>query len=213
MAGEHLIILGPPGAGKGTQAVKLARELGLKHLSTGDLLREAISRGTELGRRAEDFLERGVLVPDGIIIDLIADELLSLKDGWILDGFPRTLPQAEALTEMLSRNGESIDFVLQIEVDPEIVVKRSVNRRICNSCGALYNLSTLKENEGSCEKCGGKLVRRVDDEEDTIRHRLEVYKEQTAPVVDYYRRNGEVITVDGAGEINEITAEFIRAIT
>ncbi len=214
MKGLHLIILGPPGAGKGTQAARIARELDLEHLSTGDMLREAVAAKTELGGKAEGFMKSGLLVPDEIMLGLIREQLAGLGDrGWILDGFPRTIEQAEALSSMLEESGIGIDRVLLIEVDPEIVVRRGLDRRICKNCKAVYNLSNLPGGEKSrCEKCGGELVKRPDDEEGTIRRRLEIYEKQTRPVVEFFQERGGLATVDGSGEIDDITAELIRAI-
>ncbi|MBN2184635.1 MAG: adenylate kinase [Candidatus Krumholzibacteriota bacterium] len=211
----HIIILGPPGSGKGTQAQRIASGMGLKHLSTGDLLRDSVADGKELGTKARAFMERGLLVPDEIILGLIKGELASLNgEGWILDGFPRTQLQAEALSEILEEKGVDIDHILLIDVDPDVVVRRVLGRRVCQDCNAVYNTATLEEGKKEiCGKCGGRLVKRADDEEDTIRRRFEVYKEQTSPVLGYYdKRYGGHITIEGAGDIDEITAEIIRKI-
>ncbi len=215
MSDLHIIILGPPGSGKGTQAERIAAGMGLSHLSTGDMLREAVAAEEELGMKARAFMERGLLVPDDIILGLIKGEIASLNgEGWILDGFPRTRPQAEALTRLLEEKGVEIDHILFIDVDPDTVIKRVLGRRVCEDCKAVYNLANLKEGEKeTCEKCGGKLVKRADDEEETIRRRFEVYKEQTSPVLGYYdNQYGGHITIQGAGDIDEITAEIIRRI-
>lgn len=215
MSGKHILILGPPGSGKGTQAVRIAAEMNLRHLSTGDLLRESVAKGTELGKKAKAFMDRGLLVPDDLMLGLIKEELGGSEDGgWILDGFPRTLPQAESLAVMLEESGVRIDHVLQIDVDPQVVVKRVEGRRVCEACKAVFNISTMGGDlSGVCEKCGGKLIKRSDDEEATILRRFQVYKEQTEPLLDYYKESGGgLITVDGAGDIDDITAEIIRAI-
>ncbi|UCF07150.1 MAG: adenylate kinase [bacterium] len=208
----HLIILGPPGSGKGTQAARVSAELGLEHLSTGDVLREAVSSRTPLGVEAEMYMKQGALVPDEVILGLIREELDRLGEtGWILDGFPRTLAQAESLTAQLEERGETIDKVLLIDVDSEEIVRRLTSRRISSSCNPIYNLATMSGEElDTCEKCGGKLVKRPDDEEETVRRRLEVYEEQTAPVIDFYRKRGGLAAVRGAGSIDEITAELLR---
>ena len=214
MKARHLVIIGPPGSGKGTQAVRIAGELGIKHLSTGDILREAVKEETELGLKAKSFMEQGALVPDELMLELIATELDKLDGkGWILDGYPRTLPQAEALEKMLDERGESIDKVLLIDVDPEVIVKRLTSRRVCPSCNAVYNLETLKPKvEGKCDKCGADLIIRPDDTEETVRNRLKVYEEQTAPVVEFYRNKGNLVPVKGEGSIEEITAEILRVL-
>jgi len=214
VAARHLVIIGPPGSGKGTQAVRVAGELGIKHLSTGDILREAVKEETELGLKAKSFMEQGALVPDELMLELIATELDKLDGkGWILDGYPRTLPQAEALEKMLDERGESIDKVLLIDVDPEVIVKRLTSRRVCPSCNAVYNLDTLKPKvEGKCDKCGAELIIRPDDTEETVRNRLKVYEEQTAPVVEFYRNRGNLVPVKGEGSIEEITAEILRVL-
>jgi adenylate kinase len=214
VAGLHIIILGAPGSGKGTQAARIAAAEGLRHLSTGDMLRDAVARKTELGARAESFMKRGLLVPDDIVLGLI-DEALDATgdDGWILDGFPRTLAQAEALRAMLASRGEKIDRVLNIEVDHELIVRRLSRRRVCPKCKAVYNLDTIKTKApGKCDVCGADLVKRPDDEEGTVRKRLRVYEEQTAPLIDYYGKQGELVTVNGTGGIGEIFAEITRVL-
>jgi len=212
VAGKHIVILGPPGSGKGTQAVRIAEKLDLRHISTGDVLRDAVNRETKLGLEASDYMNRGLLVPDELMLGLIAEKLAEIGDsGWILDGYPRTLPQAEALGGMLAEQDMRIDHVLLIDVDSEVIVKRLSERRVCSKCKAVYSLSTLESPDEACRKCGGELVKRPDDEEDTVRRRLKVYEEQTAPVVDYYR-NGGLVTVKGAGGIDKITAEILRVL-
>ena len=214
MAGLHVIILGAPGSGKGTQAARIAKRLGLRHLSTGDMLREAVARKTELGAEAESYMKGGLLVPDDLILGLIGEELKKDETrGWILDGFPRTLAQAEALEKLLAGRGETIDRVLDIEVDPELIVKRLASRRVCPKCKAVYNLDTIKTKvRGTCDLCGEELVKRPDDEEETVRRRLRVYEEQTAPLIDFYRKRGGLVRVPGAGGIEEIFAEIIRVL-
>ncbi|MBU8921065.1 MAG: adenylate kinase [Bacteroidales bacterium] len=214
MAGKHIIILGPPGSGKGTQAVRIADQLSLRHLSTGDLLREAVTGGKDLGLKAKTFMDRGLLVPDELMLGLVQEQLGGEEGGWILDGFPRTLPQAEALSAMLEGNGVIVDHILSIDVDPQVVVKRVSGRRVCEDCKAVYNIETLEKGEDTlCEKCGGKLIKRADDEEATILRRFEVYKDKTEPVLDYYKsRVDGIVAVDGSKKIDEITAEIIRAL-
>ncbi len=214
MAGKHIVILGPPGSGKGTQASRIAREYGLAHLSTGDMLRDAVARKTELGLEAEAYMKRGLLVSDEIVFGLLGEALDAAKGtGWILDGFPRNLVQAEMLSKMLGERGEKIDYVLDIDVDFELIVRRLSKRRVCPACKAVYNLDTIKTKvEGTCDTCGGAIIKRPDDEEDTVRRRLAVYQEQTAPVIDYYRKQGGLVTVKGAGDIEEIFAAVRRVL-
>ena len=214
MAGLHIVILGPPGSGKGTQAARIAREHKLAHLSTGDLLRDAVARKTALGREAESYMKRGLLVPDSIVFGLIEEELDARgASGWIMDGFPRTLAQAESLAATLEKRGLAIDRVLNIDVAPELIVRRLSNRRVCPKCKAVYNLDTIKTKvPGVCDACGASLVKRPDDEEATVRKRLEVYAAQTAPVIDFYGKRGGVVTVDGGGGIEETFAEILRVL-
>jgi adenylate kinase len=210
----HIVILGAPGSGKGTQASRIARELGLAHLSTGDMLRDAVARKTPLGLEAQGYMKDGILVPDGIIFGLIGEALEASKNaGWILDGFPRTLAQAEELSAMLEKRGERIDHVLNIDADPELIVRRLSNRRVCPKCKAVYNLDTIKTKvPGICDACGAAIVKRPDDEEATVRTRLEVYGRQTAPLIEYYRKRGGLVAVNGAGDIEEIFAETLRVL-
>ncbi len=214
MEAKHLLIIGPPGSGKGTQAARVAEKLGLKHLSTGDILREAVKNETGLGLKAKAYMEKGELVPDDLMLALIAEELDKLGDGgWILDGYPRTMPQAESLEKMLDERGERVDRVILVDVDNEVIVKRLTSRRVCPSCNAVYNLETKKPKEDNkCDKCGTELIIRPDDREETVRNRLKVYEEQTAPVVDFYRNKGNLVTVKGEGDIEEITAEILRVL-
>ncbi len=194
--------------------MRIADQLELRHLSTGDLLREGVSAGTELGKKAEEYMKAGLLVPDEIMLGLIREQFESLEGGgWILDGYPRTLPQAEALAELLGKKGLDIDMVLLIDVESEEIVGRLTSRRVCGDCKAVYNLSMLPDgDDGACEKCGGKLVTRPDDREETVRRRLKVYEEQTSPVLDFYRKSPGVTEIAGTGDIEEITAEIVRAI-
>lgn len=213
MAALHVVILGAPGSGKGTQAAKLAAEKGLRHLSTGDMLRDAVAKKTEIGLRAAEYMREGRLGPDEIIFALMREALAASEgSGWILDGFPRTLAQAEELDKMLAERGERIDYVIDIAVDPELIVRRLSNRRVCPKCKAVYNLDTIRTKvAGRCDACGAEIVKRPDDEEATIRKRLRVYEEQTAPVIEHYRARGGLVTVNGTGGIEEIFAEILRA--
>lgn len=214
MKRTHIVILGAPGSGKGTQASRIAREWKLAHLSTGDMLRDAVARKAPLGLEAQGYMKGGLLVPDAIIFGLIGEALEgSNHAGWIMDGFPRTLAQAEELSAMLEKRREAIDHVLNIDVDPELIVRRLSNRRVCPKCKAVYNLDTIKTKvPGICDACGATIVKRPDDEEATVRTRLEVYRRDTAPVIEYYRKRGGLVTVNGAGDIEEIFAEIRRVL-
>ncbi len=214
MAGKRVVLLGPPGSGKGTQAARVAGDLDMKHISTGDLLREAVKAGSDLGKKAEGYMKQGALVPDEIVLGLIEEELSSLGDrGWLLDGFPRTLRQAEDLSRVLDSLGQGIDRAILIDVAPEVIVKRLTSRRVCPKCNAVYNTeSNPPRTEGRCDECGAALVQRPDDEEETVRRRLDVYEEQTAPLIDYYGTHDDLVKVQGAGDIEEINAEIVRAL-
>ena len=193
-----VILLGPPGSGKGTQAVRLTKELGIPHISTGDLFRENISKDTELGKRAKTFMNAGKLVPDEVVLDMLFDRVSrpDCAKGYLLDGFPRTLPQAAALEKHLPANTNLI--VLDLEVPDEIIVKRAEGRLTCKSCGSVYNrYFTPPAKEGVCGKCGGELFQRPDDKAEVVQERLRVYHEQTQPLVEYYSKKGVLKRVDG----------------
>ncbi len=205
-----LVFLGPPGAGKGTQAKKLSEDMGFVHISTGDILREAVRKGTPLGKRAKEFIEKGELVPDDIMVALI-EEVLPEEKSVVLDGFPRTVPQAEALERMLSKKGRKVDKVFLFELPDEEVVMRLSGRRTCPECGALYHIkfNPPKEDE-ICDRCGVKLLQREDDKEEVVKNRLKVYKEKTAPLVDHYRAKGILITLDASGSVEEVYENLKR---
>ncbi|MEO0138442.1 MAG: adenylate kinase [candidate division WOR-3 bacterium] len=198
--GYRIIFLGPPGAGKGTQAERLARDLGIKKISTGDILREAVAKGTELGKRAKEYMERGELVPDSIIVGIIEEAINGHRD-FILDGFPRNMPQAEALDEMLSRKGLNITHVILLDVPDEEIIRRISYRRVCVNCGRVYNLifNPPKE-DGICDYCGSKLIQREDDKEEVVRNRLKVYRENTEVLISFYDKRGLLLRVDGVGD-------------
>ncbi|MCI0369840.1 MAG: adenylate kinase [candidate division NC10 bacterium] len=209
----RVILLGPPGAGKGTQAQRLTQKLGIPQVSTGDILRAAVAAGTPLGREAKATMDQGALVPDSVVIGIIRERLAApdCARGYILDGFPRTAAQAEALGEMLQALGTPLTAVLSLTVDPEELVRRLGGRRTCGSCGAAYHLETAPPRRaGLCDRCGGGLLQRDDDREETIRKRLAVYREQTAPLVAYYRGRGLLREVDGRGDIDAIFTRICR---
>lgn len=209
----NLVLLGPPGAGKGTQAEKMVKEFKIPHISTGDIFREAIKNRTELGSKAEQYMAAGELVPDEIVIGIVAERLMQpdTTSGFLLDGFPRTVPQASALEQFLQENGKSLSAVVNIEVDPQILVARLSGRRICLECGAVYHVETKKEKEpGTCDLCQGRLIHRKDDYEATVAKRLAVYAKQTEPLIHYYRKSGLLLQVNGEQGISDVYQEIVR---
>ena len=205
--------LGPPGAGKGTQARDLARDWGVLHLATGDMLREAVAAGTPLGTEAKRYMDRGALVPDDVIIGLVGERLggRDAGAGFIVDGFPRTIAQAEALARLLKDLGQTLDAVVYFDVSEPELLRRLTGRRVCRACGRTYHLtSSPPARAGVCDACGGELYQRDDDREATVRNRLEVYARQTAPLLDYYRQRNQLVTVSGEGPVAAIR-DAIRA--
>jgi adenylate kinase len=205
-----LVIFGPPSAGKGTQAQRLSHQYGIPQVSTGDLLRKAVADKTPLGLKVKSYLDQGKLGPDNLIVQLIKERVSKpdCKNGYLLDGFPRTMGQAKELEKMTD-----IDLVLNIVVDFEVLVERAVGRRTCPKCSAVYHVKfNPPMNEGICEKCGSQLIQRDDDKEDTVRNRLKVYQEQTEPLIDYYRRKGKLVDIEGSGGIDAVFGRMVSMI-
>ncbi len=207
-----IIMLGAPGAGKGTQAKKIAAKYGIPHISTGDIFRANIKGGTELGMKAKTFMDQGMLVPDEITIGMLMDRIheADCKDGYVLDGFPRTIPQAESLTEALKGMGEAIDYAVDVDVPDENIVSRMGGRRACVACGATYHVEfNAPKTEGVCDTCGEKLVLRDDDKPETVQKRLNVYHEQTQPLIDYYKNAGVLKEVDGTKNMEDVFLDIV----
>ena len=201
----RMVFLGPPGSGKGTQAKKLVEKYSLAHIATGDILRRAVKDETELGLSAKKFVDAGELVPDEIILGIIKEELTGISEGFIFDGFPRTLTQAEGLDGILSELGVNIDYVISLKVADETIIDRLVSRRLCKNCGFEFNLKTRPpKTEGVCDQCGGGLFQRTDDTVEVINNRLLVYRQKTEPIEDYYRKKGILVEVDGDKDFNEV---------
>ncbi|MCD8195959.1 MAG: adenylate kinase [Lachnospiraceae bacterium] len=207
-----IIMLGAPGAGKGTQAKKIAGKYGIPHISTGDIFRANIKNGTELGNKAKTYMDQGLLVPDELVCDLVVDRIqqADCKEGYILDGFPRTIPQAESLDAALNAVGESVDYAIDVNVPDENIVKRMGGRRACVGCGATYHLVYAPtKKEGVCDACGSELILRDDDKPETVQKRLDVYHEQTQPLIDYYNKKGILKTVDGSMDMEDVFAAIL----
>lgn len=208
-----IVMLGAPGAGKGTQAKKLSGKYGIPHISTGDIFRANIKQGTELGKKAKEYMDQGQLVPDELVVDLVADRLRSkdCEKGFILDGFPRTIPQAEALDRALEQMGATLDYAIDVEVPDENIVRRMSGRRACVGCGATYHTQyAAPKQENICDACGGELILRDDDKPETVEKRLSVYHEQTQPLIDYYRSAGVLEEVDGTQDMETVFQEIVR---
>ncbi len=210
-----IVMLGPPGAGKGTQAVKVAERYSIPHISTGDIFRAAIKEGTEVGLKAKKYLDSGELVPDSVVTEIVGERIKKddCSSGFLLDGFPRTLPQAEELDKILAAGGCPLTAVVDLAVDREALIKRLTARRTCSACGENYNLiSKQTKREGICDKCGGELYQRDDDKRETIENRLSVYERQTAPLIEYYERGGRLVSVAGGGTMQEVFDRVCRAL-
>lgn len=206
-------MLGRQGAGKGTQCTRLSRHFVVPHISTGDMLRAAVKEGTEFGRKAQEYMSAGELLPDDVIIGIVEERLLkddTRNRGYILDGFPRTEEQAESLAEITAE--QPLDMVVDLDVPTDVVLERLASRRVCADCGANYSVETPPKHNWSCDHCGGEVIQRDDDTEDAIRRRLALYEEETAPLVDWYRSRDLLMVIDGDGDADEVTARLIRAI-
>ncbi|HVA01644.1 MAG TPA: adenylate kinase [Terriglobia bacterium] len=212
MKARLLILLGPPGAGKGTQARAISRELGIPHVSTGDILREAARKGTSMGLAAKAKMDKGELIPDDVVCRIVEDRISEpdCRDGVILDGFPRTLGQARFLDDFLQRNGSDRPLVLNLHLEPKLVIKRLTGRRVCPKCGEIYNLYLDPPGkDGICDKDGSQLIQRRDDNEETIRQRLLAYEQETVPLIDYYRRKNALHDINGNGEPEAIAERLL----
>jgi len=206
-----IVMLGGPGAGKGTQAKIIAEKYNIPHISTGDIFRANIKDGTELGKKAKTYMDAGALVPDELVVDLVADRLTwdDTKNGFVLDGFPRTIPQAQALTRALADMSTQLDVAIDIEVPDQVIIDRMGGRRACVSCGSTYHIVNIPpQKEGFCDKCGAKLILRDDDKPETVKKRLDVYHDQTQPLIDYYNEMGVLKEVDGTTSMDEVFAQI-----
>jgi len=206
-----IIMLGAPGAGKGTQAQMMAEKYSIPQISTGDIFRANIKNQTELGKKAKSYIDAGELVPDQLTCDLVVDRLSQddCANGYILDGFPRTIAQADALTQALEAQGTKIDYAIDIEVDDAKIVDRMSGRRTCQGCSASYHIKyKAPKTEGICDKCGEKLILREDDKPETVQHRLDVYHKQTQPLIDYYKKQGCLSSIDGMKDVSEVFADI-----
>ena len=216
MAGSaRVVLLGPPGAGKGTQAKLLQEKFAACQVSTGDILRKAVAEQTALGKEASDYINHGALVPDSVIVNLVVERLREkdCEPGFILDGFPRTIPQAESLDAILKKMGLNLNCVLSVQVPEKIIIERLAGRRTCKNCGALSHVVFNRpKRAGVCDRCGGELDQRDDDREETVANRLKVYQSQTAPLISYYRERGLLSEIDGVGEIDEIRSRVTQAL-
>ncbi|SDB31841.1 adenylate kinase [Eubacterium oxidoreducens] len=206
-----IIMLGAPGAGKGTQAKQIADKYTIPHISTGDIFRANIKEGTPLGKKAKEYMDKGDLVPDELVVDLVVDRIGQddCKNGFVLDGFPRTIPQAEALTAALEKAGEAMDYAIDVDVPDENIIERMSGRRACVNCGATYHIVTIPTKvEGICDRCGKETILRDDDKPETVKNRLKVYHDQTQPLIDYYKKVGILKSVDGTQDMKKVFADI-----
>ena len=210
-----IIMLGAPGAGKGTQAKKLASKYGIPHISTGDIFRANIKNGTELGQKAKVYMDQGLLVPDELVVDLVVDRFkqADCENGYVLDGFPRTIPQAKALDEALEKNNDAVEYAIDVDVPDEAIISRMAGRRACVGCGGTYHLVTIPpKKEGICDTCGAELILREDDKPETVEKRLNVYHDQTQPLIDYYQGKNILKTVDGTQDLEDVFKDIIAIV-
>lgn len=208
-----IIMLGAPGAGKGTQAKMLADKYAIPHISTGDIFRANIKNGTDLGKKAKEYMDQGLLVPDELTVDLVVDRIQQedCKEGYILDGFPRTIPQAESLDKALNSLNDKIDYAVNVEVPDENIVNRMSGRRACVACGSTYHLVHIPTKvEGICDRCGAELILREDDKPETVQKRLTIYHEQTQPLIDYYQGKNALVEVDGTVDMNDVFNAIVK---
>lgn len=211
----RLVLLGPPGAGKGTQASAIVNEYKIPHISTGDMFRENINNNTDLGKEAKKYMDQGNLVPDELVVSMVADRIKKddCKDGFLLDGFPRTLVQGEELDKVLSSLGLKLDRVINLDLDESVVVERIIGRRICPECGATYHVKfNPPKEENICDKCSSKLLQREDDTKEVVEQRYRVYEEQTEPLIDYYNKQNLIMNIDGSKDIDEISKDIIEGL-
>ncbi len=207
-----IIMLGAPGAGKGTQAKMIAEKFGIPHISTGDIFRANIKNGTELGKKAKEYMDKGQLVPDELTVEILLDRVANddCKNGYVLDGFPRTIPQADVLDKELTKLGDKVDFAINVDVPDENIVRRMSGRRACLKCGATYHIEHIPpKQEGICDTCGSELVQRDDDKPETVQNRLTVYHEQTQPLIEYYDNKKILKTVDGTKDMQEVFNDIV----
>lgn len=207
----RIVLMGPPGAGKGTQAKKLAEVFGVAQVATGDILRAAVQQGTALGKKAKEYMDRGLLVPDEVITGIVRERLreINVKKGFILDGFPRTIPQAESLEKILEEMGVKLDTVINIVVPREELIERFTGRRVCEMCGSTYHVKyNPPKQEGICDKCGGRLIVRADDDVKTVEKRIDVYERETKPLIEYYRSKNLLVNIDGNRPIEVVFEEI-----
>ena len=208
-----IIMLGAPGAGKGTQAKMIAEKYDIPHISTGDIFRANIKNGTELGKKAKEYMDKGQLVPDELTVEILLDRVAAddCKNGYVLDGFPRTIPQADVLDKELTKLGDKVDFAINVDVPDENIVRRMSGRRACLKCGATYHIEHIPpKQEGICDKCGSELVQRDDDKPETVQNRLSVYHEQTQPLIDYYNKKNILKSVDGTKDMQEVFSDIVN---
>lgn len=208
-----IIMLGAPGAGKGTQAKMIADKYSIPHISTGDIFRANIKNGTELGKKAKTYMDQGLLVPDELVVDLVVDRVgqADCSNGYVLDGFPRTIPQAESLDAALEKLGSKVDYAINVEVPDENIVRRMSGRRACVACGATYHIVHIPTKvEGICDRCGSELILRDDDKPETVKKRLAVYHEQTQPLIEYYNDKKVLVEVDGTKDMNDVFTDIVK---